>query len=144
MAEFRHEVEFAKVDRRLGIAFGWAIVCKVDGKPYVDRQKHHIPPEDMLEKSAEFMLNSRRGGEMHRKNAAGEKIKKGDVIFAMPMTQEIAKAFGMLTRKEGLMIAYKPSDPSILDKFESGEYRGFSIGGRMFGQPEEVTLEEAV
>lgn len=145
MSEFRHGIPVAKVDRRLGLVFGWAIVCKKDGRPYVDTQKHHIPESDMLEKSAEFMLNSRRGGEMHRKDEEGNKIHKGDVVFCFPMTDEIAKAFGLsLGDRTGLMIAYKPMDKAILDKFESGEYTGFSIGGRTFGAMRDMAYEEAI
>ena len=49
----------------------------------------------------------------------------------------IAKAFDILTRRTGLMIAVRPSDKGMLEKFQLGELTGFSIGGTR-GEDEEV------
>ncbi len=113
-----------KVDESLGLVFGWAIVCKQDGEDYFDVQGDHIPEDAMLRASADFMENSRVSKTMH------EGKQTGSVIFAMPMTADVAKSFGVETKTTGLMIAMKPSDPEILAKFASGEYSGFSIGGQ--------------
>lgn len=123
MTSFRTDVEVAKVDEALGLVFGFAIVCKVDGEPYVDVQNDHIPEDAMLKAGADFMLNSRVAKEMHE----GDKI--GDVVFAFPLTEDIAKALDIATKKTGLLIAMKPS-AGVLAKFKSGELAGFSIGGR--------------
>jgi len=112
-----------KVDETLGLVLGWAIICKIDGQPYFDTQGDHIPEESMMESTVDFMMNSRLSKEMH----IGE--GKGTILFAWPMTEEVAKAFGITTSQTGLMIALKPSDPAILEKFRDGTYTGFSIGG---------------
>lgn len=117
------KAEVAKVDSKLGLVFGWAIVCKVDGEPYFDLQKDHIPEDAMLEAAADFMRSSRVAKEMH----TGEQI--GDVVFAFPLTTETAAAMDIATKYTGLMVAMAPS-PDVLAKFESGEYTGFSIGGQ--------------
>jgi hypothetical protein len=117
------EAKVVKVDNSLGLVFGFAIVCKVDGEEYYDVQGDHIPEAAMLEAACDFMQNSRVAKEMH----AGD--ERGSVVFAWPLTEDIAKSFGMQVTKTGLMIAMKP-DPEVLEKFESGEYTGFSIGGR--------------
>jgi hypothetical protein len=111
-----------KVDSELGIVFGWANISTEGGMPYVDLQGDHIPEHAMLKAAADFMFRSRTALEMHRGNSIGT------VIFAWPMTSEIAKAFGIITHTTGLMIGMKVS-PSVLAKFKSGQYRGFSIGG---------------
>jgi hypothetical protein len=111
------------VDESMGLVFGWAIVCKEDGAEYFDVQGDHIPEVSMLKAAADFMENSRVIKEMH----AGD--DKGFVVFAWPMTEDVAKAMGITTKRTGLMIAVKPDDPAVLDKFKSGEYSGFSIGG---------------
>jgi len=111
-----------KVDDGLGLVFGWAIVCGENGEDYYDTQGDHIPEQSMLEAAADFMENSRVAKDMHD----GEAV--GSVVFAFPMTTEIAKSLGIDTAKTGLLIAMKPS-PDILAKFKSGEYSGFSIGG---------------
>jgi len=113
-----------KVDDALGLVFGWAIVCTEDGQPYFDTQDDHIPESSMLKAAADFMEHSRVLGDMH------QKAEGGSVVFAFPMTGEVAKAYGLETKTTGLMIAVKPATSEILEKYRSGEYSGFSIGGR--------------
>lgn len=123
--------EVAKVDAELGLVFGFAIVCKIAGVEYFDVQGDHIPEESMLEASLDFMENSQVAKEMHQ----GE--RKGSIVFAFPLTTDIAKSMGIQAEKTGLMIAMKPASEEMLQKFKTGEYTGFSIGGRRI-QDEEV------
>ena len=126
--EMRHtHAEVVKVDKKLGLVFGFAIVCKVDGEDYFDRQKDHIPEESMLKAATDFMINSRVSGDMHKKT-------DGQVVFAFPLTSDICKALGIETKKTGLIVAMKPSK-KVFEKFEKGEYKGFSIGGS-YGETE--------
>lgn len=83
----------------------------------------------MLKASADFMVSSRSMKVMHGGGEAGQ------VVFAFPMTSDIADAFGVTTDRTGLMIAVRPDDPSVLEKYVSGEYTGFSIGGS-YGETE--------
>jgi hypothetical protein len=110
-----------KVDEALGLVFGFAIVCKEAGEPYFDTQSDHIPEDAMLKASTEFMLESRVSGDMHAR-------ADGQVVFAFPLTEEVAKALDITTKRTGLLIAMKPS-PAVFEKFKKGEYTGFSIGG---------------
>lgn len=114
--------DIVKVDECLGLVMGWAIVCKKDGADYFDVQGDHIPETAMLKAAADFMQHSRVAKEMH----AGDQV--GDVVFAWPMTTEMAKALGIETRTTGLLIAMKPA-AEVLTKFKDGTYTGFSIGG---------------
>lgn len=116
------QADVLKVDDSLGLVFGWGIVCNQFGKAYFDTQGDHIPESSMLEAATDFMLNSRVSGDMHVK-------ADGSVVFAFPLTTDIAKAFGIESDVTGLMIAIKPSD-EVLAKFKSGDYTGFSIGGK--------------
>jgi hypothetical protein len=115
--------EILKVDDSLGLVLGWAIVCKKDGCDYFDLQEDNIPEASMLSAAVDFMQNSRMAKEMHAGEAAGT------VIFAFPLTEDIAKAFGIETKTTGLMIAMKPDSDEMLAKFRNGELTGFSIGG---------------
>jgi len=115
--------EIVKVDEALGLVFGFAIVCKEDGKDYFDLQEDNIPEEAMLKAATEFMQNSRAADDMHDGQAMGE------VVFAFPLTGEIAKSLDIETFRTGLLIAMKPS-PEVFAKFADGTYTGFSIGGR--------------
>lgn len=111
-----------KVDKSLGLVFGYAIVCKVDGADYFDLQQDHIPESAMLEAATDFMLHSRVAKEMH----SGDEV--GSVVFAFPLTADIAKALDISAKQTGLLIAMKPS-ADVLGKFADGTYAGFSIGG---------------
>lgn len=122
--------QITKVDQKLGLVFGYAIVCKVDGEDYYDlnvdpdgeRVPEHIPEDAMLKAAADFMEHHRVAKEMH----SGDPI--GPAVFAFPLTTEIAKALEIIPHKTGLLFAMKPK-PEVLAKFASGEYTGFSIGG---------------
>ena len=121
------EVTVAKVNDELGLVFGYAIVCKKDGEAYYDLHGDHIPEDTMLEAAADFMERSRTALEMHK----GE--KKGTIVFAFPLTSEVAKSLDIEAPKTGLLIAMRPDSEEILAKFRSGEYTGFSIGGVNLG-----------
>ena len=118
------EVEVSKVEERLGIVFGYAIVCKADGEDYYDLQGDHIPETAMLEATASYMSGDRVAKDMHRGGPVGQ------VVYGFPVTEEIAASLGMSVRKTGFIIGMKPNSEEILAKYASGEYTGFSIGGQ--------------
>jgi hypothetical protein len=119
-----------KVDDSLGLVFGWAMICKEAGNDYFDVQDDHIPEDSMLKASTDFMLSRRVAKEMH----FGDET--GTIVFAFPVTADVAEAMGITTKCTGLMIAMKPETAALLNKFKSGpngeppEYTGFSIGGQ--------------
>lgn len=113
----------AKVDDELGLVIGFALVCKVDGEDYVDLQGEVVPEQVMLEAATDFMLNSRAAKDMHDGDRAG------DVVFAFPLTGDVAKALEIETKKTGLLVALKPESDEILGKYRDGTYTHFSIGG---------------
>jgi hypothetical protein len=129
MSTFEREVSFIKVEESLGLILGFAIVCEENGEPYFDVQGDHIPPDAMLKASADFMEHSQLGGIMHRRDEDGEPVPGGKVVFAWPMTAEIAASLDMTTKRTGLLVGIKPSEPEDLEKARRGEFRGFSIGG---------------
>lgn len=123
--KFQVQNDIIKVDAGLGLVMGWAIICKQGEEDYYDTQGDHIPEQSMLEAATDFMSNSRMAKDMHKVD--GE--LPGSIVFAFPMTTEVAKSFGIETNQTGLMIAMKPEDPEVLRKYQTGEYTGFSIGG---------------
>lgn len=124
--KFETSAKICKVDESLGLVFGWAIICKKNGEDYFDVQGDHIPEAAMLEASTDFMIHSRMAKDMHR--ADGE--LPGMIVHSFPLTTEIAKSFQIETEDTGLLIAMKPDDQEVMQKFVSGEYTGFSIGGK--------------
>ncbi|MGH3375885.1 MAG: XkdF-like putative serine protease domain-containing protein, partial [Actinoallomurus sp.] len=114
-----------KVDTKHGLVLGWAIVCKQDGVDYYDLQDEHVPEDVMFEAAVDFAAGARAAREMHRDGS-----EHGQCVFAFPMTSDVAKSLGIDTGgTSGLLIGMKPG-ADVLAKFQSGEYTGFSIGGR--------------
>lgn len=106
----------------LGLVFGWAFTHAVDGVPYHDSQGDHIVEDDVIKIAAEYLALGGDTDEMH------DRSPDGKVVFAMPMTSEVAKSFGIKTETTGLMIAIKPS-ADVFQKFKDGSLTGFSIDG---------------
>lgn len=127
------EATLVKVDESLGLVFGYAIVSKIDGEDYYDLHGDHIPESVMLEAATDFMQEGRVAKDMHEGDAAGT------VVFAFPLTTDIAKSLDIEVSKTGLLIAMKPDSDEMLAKFASGEYTGFSIGGYGSHVEEETT-----
>lgn len=117
------QVEVCKVDETLGVVFGYAIICKVDGEDYYDVQGDHIPEQTMLEATSVFMAGNRMAKVMHQGASAGQ------VVFGFPVTSDIAKSMDIEVSKTGFIVGMKPTDARILDKYRTGELTGFSIGG---------------
>lgn len=132
----------SEVNDELGVVFGWAIISKIDDVPYFDLQGDYIPEDTMLKSAAEFMAGDRTAGDMHTwKDDAPHKV--GTVVFAFPLTAEISKAMKIQSDQTGLMLGMKVDDTAILQKFKTGEYTGFSIGGYRIDDEEVVDGEDA-
>ena len=131
MDTIRKSYDVLKVDVEHGIVFGFCLVSKVDGLPYVDVQDEHVTEDAMLKAAIDYADRSRVAGEMHKVE------KRGEVLFNFPLTQEIADRLGIVTKQTGWIIGMRP-DAEMLEGFTSGRLTGFSIGG--WGSPNENGL----
>lgn len=123
MNQFTVKTDVCKVDDKLGLVFGYAMVSKIEGEPYFDLQGHHIPEDVMLKMLTDFMVDYNVAKDMH----SGDQV--GKYVFAFPLTEDIAKSLDIEAKKTGALVAMKPDSDELLQKFVSGEYTGFSIGG---------------
>jgi len=117
------EGKILKVDEDQKIIYGWASVITEKGEPVVDTQGDIITSEELIKAVNDFMEDDRTGKLMH----SGDKA--GTIIHSFPITNDIAKALGLDTDREGWIVGYKPNDPNVIEKVKSGELTGFSIGG---------------
>ncbi len=115
--------KIVKVDKRLGLVFGYAMNVLKDGETYYDLHNDHVDDDELLKSALDFAENSEVAREMHGS------VDKGAVVFTFPLTTDIAKAFDIETVHTGLMIGMRPT-ADVLDKFADGTYKGFSIGGK--------------
>lgn len=117
------EAKLAKLNEELGLAFFWAFTStNPDGSEHFDLHGDTID-QDFVKAAMDFMIDGGGVDEMH-----DEKTTSGRVVFAMPMTPDIAAAFGVVSKQSGLMIAIKPTADQLA-KLKDGTYSGVSIGG---------------
>ena len=130
MPEIRKtDAQILKVNSEMGLIFGFAAICKVDGEEFWDSDGEHYPEDAMLADSTEFAKSSRVACTMHARDGNGDPVQDGGVIHTFPLTTEIAKALDIQTRRTGLLVALAPDDPDTLEKAKNGIFTGFSIGG---------------
>lgn len=112
-----------KLDTGRRIAWGWASVSTFKGELVVDLQGDTISPADMAKMADTFMASARQAKTMH----AGDPV--GEVLHSLPLTAELAEAFGLGADREGWIIGMKIHDEKVWEGFLNGDYGGFSIGG---------------
>jgi hypothetical protein len=113
-----------KMDDEQKIVWGWAYVSTEDGQLLVDTQGDSIEPVEMEKMANDFMTNARNAKVMHE----GEDV--GVFIHSFPLTNELMKAFDILSDREGWIVGMLVEKDQIWKKYKSGEYTGFSIGGK--------------
>lgn len=112
-----------KIDSKLGVIIGWANVSSVNGIPLIDRQSEVVPPDALTRAAFKFAKGKRVAKINH------EGPQQGEVLWIMPITADIAKAVGIQSRNEGLLVGIHFDDPEIFKAFENGQLASFSIGG---------------
>lgn len=118
------ECKVKKVDTEIGVVFGFAIVSTINGADYYDTQGDNIPEGSMLKASVSYFSGDRIAKDMHQGGPVGQ------VVFGFPLTAEIAKSLEIETVMTGLIVGMKPESEELLQKYKTGEYQGFSIGGQ--------------
>lgn len=116
--------EILKRDDEERLAFGWAYVSTVDNQISLDHSDEFIRPDQLAKAATNFMLSLRTAKRMH----SGASI--GEVVHSMPLTNEIAKALGIQSNREGWLVAIKVYDDQTWQDVKSGKLAAFSIGGR--------------
>ena len=122
--EVQIEGQILKRNDEERLAFGWAYVSTVNGEISLDHSGEFIRPELLAKAATNFMLSMRTAKRMH----SGESI--GEVIHSMPLTNDVAKALGIQSDREGWIIAIKVHDEQVWQDVKSGKLAAFSIGGR--------------
>ena len=123
------EGEFAKADADKQQVFGWASVVEVNGEPVVDLQGDYISSDEMERAGYEYVMKSRRGGDMHLRDDWSP-VQKSDMIESFIVTEEKRDAMGLPDSvPTGWWVGFQVQDPEVWSKVKSGERTGFSIHG---------------
>lgn len=114
-----------KADADQNMVFGWASVIEnADGSPVVDSQGDVLMPDELEKAAYKFVLEVRKAGEMHRRIEG-----VGDLVESVVLTKAKREAMGIAPGVSGWWVGFKVAT-EVFAKVKSGEYGGFSIGGR--------------
>lgn len=124
MTKVQIECQILKQDDEERLVYGWAYVSTEKGEISLDHSGEFVRPEKIAKAATNFMLSMRTAKSMH----TGGKI--GEVVHSMPLTNEISKALGIQSDREGWMVAIKVYDDQVWQDVKSGKLAAFSIGGK--------------
>lgn len=125
-AEKRWSIPFTitKAAPEQQLIFGWASVAEKNGQLIVDKQDDVILPEDLEKAAYDFVLYSRRQGDMH--NLVGT----GRLVESMMFTKQKQDVLGIDLGLQGWWVGFKVDDQRLWHAIKSGDRPQFSIGGR--------------
>jgi len=119
----------AKLDDEKQLVFGWASVVEENGEPVTDLQGDQIDESEMEKMAYSFVVDSRVGGVMHKRD--GERpIQVAKLVESIAFTKDKQEALGVDLGKVGWWVGFKVTDDEVWDKIKKGNYSGFSIHGR--------------
>lgn len=124
MTKVEVEGQILKINNEERLAYGWAYVSTNKGELSLDHSGEFIRPDQLAKAATNFMLSMRTAKRMH----SGEAI--GEVIHSMPLTNDVTKALGIQSDREGWLVAVKVYDDQVWQDVKDGKLAAFSIGGR--------------
>lgn len=115
--------KFAGADEELGLAWFWAFTStEKSGAPHYDHHGDQVAADtEMVRAVLDYMKRGGAVDEMHDYEST-----EGRVVFAMPVTDEVAKLAGI--SQTGLLVTIKCTAEQIA-KLKDGTYTGVSIAG---------------
>lgn len=131
--KFDFEAEICKVDEEQRIVYGWASVIEENGIPVIDHHGDVIESRELEKAAYDYMLDSRRGHDMHATAMGDEPVAK--IVASIVFTKEVQKTLGIDLGKVGWFIGFKVYNDEVWKGVKSGQYKDFSIGGRAFREP---------
>ena len=130
MPDFSIRADIAKASDEQRIAYGWASIVEVGGKPQVDWDGDIHDERELTKAMHDFMSSSRTGGYMHKRLADGTKKRVGEVVELAVFGKAMQKALGIDLGKTGVWIGFKVHDDEVWKRVKDGTLPAFSIGGK--------------
>ncbi len=126
---WRRDLAIRKTDNEQRLVFGFlSVAVDEHGNPIIDSQDDVIDPAELEKAAYEFVLTSRKAGDVH------ERVEGiGRLVESMVFTPEKVAKLGIpdgILPKCGWWVGFKIDDDQVWEKVKSGEYQGFSIGGQ--------------
>jgi hypothetical protein len=129
--------EISKMDTDKRQVFGWCSVTHIDGKPVIDLQGDYTPLEEIEKAAYTYVIESRKGGDMHRRVSKGslfktdEPLHTSDLVESFVVTPEKLVKMGLESDAlpYGWWVGFKVNDEKQWEMVKNGERTGFSIHG---------------
>jgi cation transport regulator len=121
-----------KVDEDRRLLTGWFTVCTKGGEPVVDLQGHVVPVDVCEDAYVEYMMDSRRGNDMH----VGE--PDAVVVECLTFTKAKQDALGIDLGMEGTFGTMKVLNEEKWAEAKAGARPMFSIGGQAWFDKEDA------
>ena len=127
--------QITKLDGEKRLAFGWASIVKLNGQNVVDKQDDFIGPDDLEDAAYEYVLRSRKGGDMHARDTdeLGQDVPmhKADLVESVVLTPEKIREMGLPEETPvGWWTGFKVRDDQLWNDVKTGKRTGFSIHGK--------------
>jgi Putative phage serine protease XkdF len=129
--DFEFTTDIVKADNEEQTVFGWASITEKDGQPVVDRQGDEIEIQELAKSAYNYVINTRTGGNQHKRGDDGNPMKVADMIESMVFTKEKVEKMGLPDQTPiGWWVGFKIHDPESWDDVKNGRVTGFSVHGR--------------
>lgn len=124
----------SKLDQDKRLAFGWASLTEVEGKPVLDLQGDYAPIDEIEKSAYAYVIKSRVGGDMHARDGEGPKhtsdlvesfIATPEKLQQMGIAESVAKSVPV-----GWWVGFKINDDEQWAMVKDGRRSGFSVHGK--------------
>jgi hypothetical protein len=128
----------SKFDQDKRLVFGWCSISKVDGKEVVDLQGDYVPIETTEDSAYQYVIHSRKGGDMHRRVGKrglttnyDQPLHVSDLVESFVVTPEKLEALGLApdAMPLGWWVGFKVNDDEQWQLVKDGKRPAFSIHG---------------
>ena len=123
--------EIMKTDTDKRQVFGWCSLSSVNGEDVVDRQGDYIPLEEVEKSAYDYVIHSRKGGDMHKRDG-DTALHTSDMIESFVVTPEKLEQMGLPedSMPHGWWVGFKVNDDDQWEAVKKGSRNHFSIHGR--------------
>lgn len=121
----------SKVDTDKRQVFGWCSLTEVNGEKVIDRQGDYIPLEEVEKSAYNYVIHSRKGGDMHKRDGE-QPLHTSDMIESFVVTPEKLENLGLErdALPHGWWVGFKVNDDRQWEEVKKGERVSFSIHGK--------------
>ena len=102
----------------------------LNGEAVIDRQGDYIPLDEIEKSAYTYVLNSRKGGDMHSRDGE-QPLHTSDMIESFVITPEKLEKMGLDSNAlpHGWWVGFKVNDDAQWERVKKSERTGFSIHG---------------